>query len=423
MRFSDDTVVRIERAYGALAQRGRVRYTSRDYRVLFLFYLICKGTYDEQDITKVAERLKISEEYEHIKTFLKEDSRPGVPLNLDDEIQEFVNHLSTQPATYTTSPLMVTFWITNACNLRCRHCGNSSGERFENELSTEEILQIIEQLRNIGVIKLSITGGEPLVRKDVFQILRKARNEIPRVSLTTNGWFTAKRSEAQKVSRFVDTVKVSLDGLTAHDWIRGKGSFERAVQSIKNFLELGVGVKVQTTVMRQNYSEIIPLLEFLKRETPGIYKVDIVPLSIIGRATKELMINPLEYRNLLNKLRTLRDYPFKINVIHTFDGKNSCQALKTTLDISYDGTVYPCSFLRIPLGNLREEDILSIWNSEKSQKIRKLLSPENLLTFCPDAYACNGGCAANGVILGTARLCDRYCWRRWDCAGSTSKNV
>ena len=415
MRPLEGISLRIERAAGVIARKGRKEFVSEDYRTSFLFYLAKKGV-RKGFLKNLAQKLGVC--FDEIDEFIEEGKR--IP-DLREEIGEFISYLANQPSGHTTTPLRATLWIANTCNLRCKHCGNSSGSPGENELTTRELRDIIQRLGELDVMKVSITGGEPLLREDVYTILRHASKNIPYVFLTTNGWLCADKEVARRVARYVHSVKISLDGMKFHDWLRGEGSFERAVQSIRNFLEFGVGVKIQTTLMRQNIREIIPMIEFLAREVPEIYRVDIVPVSIIGRAKKEFAPPPELYRDFKNSLEK-KHFPFNVRLVHTFCN-SSCQALRTLCDISYDGTVYPCSFLRIPLGNVREEDILDIWTSENANYVRKILSPEFLLTSCEYRYSCNGGCAANGVIMKTAHLCDRYCWRRWDYAGLTSKDI
>jgi sulfatase maturation enzyme AslB (radical SAM superfamily) len=115
--------------------------------------------------------------------------------------------------------------VTNKCNLRCKHCHLSSGASFQDELTTEEIFSIVSQAEQLGVKLLVVTGGEPLVREDILDILNYASEHIDRVLLLTNGTLITDEI-AEKLKEFKVDVQVSLDGAQqeTQDFIRGKGS-------------------------------------------------------------------------------------------------------------------------------------------------------------------------------------------------------
>lgn len=163
-------------------------------------------------------------------------------------------------------PFFVSYQITLRCNRRCMFCDAWRIKTF-NELKTGQALKVVGELGNVGVAVLGITGGEPLMRKDLEEIADCARHKGIIVGLNTNGTLlTPKR--AKSISRVFDTVFVSLDGFEkTHDGIRGeKGTFKEAVTGLKNLLAVkqDCTVGVNFVLNNVNYKEFLPFCNWIK---------------------------------------------------------------------------------------------------------------------------------------------------------------
>jgi MoaA/NifB/PqqE/SkfB family radical SAM enzyme len=164
---------------------------------------------------------------------------------------------------------IVVWNITRACNLKCVHCYNDSGSgRAEDELSTKEAKEVLQDLAEFGVPSVLFSGGEPLMRKDLFELLEFAGELEMRTVLSTNGTLiTADLAERiRKVG--VSYVGISLDGIgVVNDKFRGvKGAFEKAVSGIKNCQAAGVRIGLRLTLTQRNVQDLEALFEFFEKE-------------------------------------------------------------------------------------------------------------------------------------------------------------
>src|ERR1035437_3969337 len=161
-------------------------------------------------------------------------------------------------------PFHMVWLSTNACNARCQHCSSSSACQGPDELTTEGAKDMIDQLVEAGVLDLAISGGEPFLRRDLFEIIRYAVMNGLNVGVGSNG---GNITEAQiqglvqcRISRF----QVSLDGFEeAHDVLRcWPGLFQRVIGTIERSARAGLRVHVCSTINRLNFSHIAAFVEF-----------------------------------------------------------------------------------------------------------------------------------------------------------------
>lgn len=202
------------------------------------------------------------------------------------------------------APTVVVWNATNACNLRCRHCYASSGVRDRLELTTEEALRMVGEISSLGSRVLIISGGEPLVREDLPVVCREAKRRGLKVLISTNGTLINDAVIEELKRSKVDYVGVSLDGVgDTHDRIRGvKGSFDKAVESLKALRDSGVMTGVRMTVFKENLREVPIMLELL--EELGVNRFCLYHLVYSGRAANMVGedINRSERRRLVDYL-------------------------------------------------------------------------------------------------------------------------
>lgn len=314
---------------------------------------------------------------------------------------------------FLDAPVFVQYDITNACNLRCRHCVSNSGRALKDELTTQEALRLIEEFAEIGVFQIGFSGGEALLRPDIFEIMHHARELGIKVQLTTNATLIDKRT-AKKIRDINPvTVGVSLEGANPESYGRFRGSenFEKAIQGISNLLEQGVPVKIKTAISRDNIEEmeeIVKLASKLKVEA-----VDMFLLYPMGRASsmKHTALSREEIKEFLHKLSQLRSkYAGKVEVdvddkpnaflVDSKLGTSTCGAGVYWAEVLPNGDVVPCIFLsNLKAGNVRESSFREIWQSQVWEPFRDRRNLKGRCGKCEHRYSCGGGCRANAILL------------------------
>jgi len=134
------------------------------------------------------------------------------------------------------APICLTWELTYACNLQCVHCLSSSGQRDERELSTEEAKKILDDLRDLQVFYINIGGGEPMVRRDFFELLEYSVANGIGVKFSTNGAFIDEEKARRLAAMDYLDIQISLDGVDAatNDAVRGEGSYDMAIRAMEN---------------------------------------------------------------------------------------------------------------------------------------------------------------------------------------------
>lgn len=224
-------------------------------------------------------------------------------------------------------PFEVVWNFTYVCNLKCKHCYEDVG-MHQNELSTEEAFLAIDKLSrtvSIGLPALSFSGGEPLMRKDFFEVAAYAKKKIPYISIATNGTLLTKDITKRLKDIGIDYVEISLDGATkdVHEKFRGvQGSFEKTVNGIKNSIDEGLDTCIATTVQKENLGEFEQIIEFADNLGIRFMHFNYVPT---GRAKNyvELDLAPEERHSILKKMgRRIVDLAVQANEEKGRNGKS-----------------------------------------------------------------------------------------------------
>lgn len=164
---------------------------------------------------------------------------------------------------------VVAWNITRTCNLKCVHCySNSDGKQYSGELTTAEAKKFIDDCAAFKVPVLLLSGGEPLMRPDVFELVEYANSKGIRTTFSTNGTLIDKKIAQRIKDLGVGYVGISLDGLgEANDSFRGQaGAFGRALEGIRNCLEIGQRVGLRFTINRYNFHDLKNIFELIKEE-------------------------------------------------------------------------------------------------------------------------------------------------------------
>lgn len=292
------------------------------------------------------------------------------------------------------SPIRVYFDLTYLCNLSCISCLNDSGKKRSNELSTNQVIKTLEGLKDDFVFDIRFSGGEPTLKKDWFDLLSKAKDLGFAVSLNTNGDYSYKTLEM--ISELeLNEITVSVDGFGKnHDFIRGKGSFENSINTIKYLSNKGCKVSINSAVSTlTNEFDIDGLLNFSNKYCDNISFFHLRP---IGRAKQNAHLC-LNYDSLSNLMDFIDDKKKTFGTVRTRGSSLLNNAIHnnelglieggsdgfTRFNIMPDGSMYAggCALYvnddlknELCLGNIVDENytILNIWrNSPKLDSIRK----------------------------------------------------
>jgi MoaA/NifB/PqqE/SkfB family radical SAM enzyme len=187
------------------------------------------------------------------------------------------------------------FWeATLACNLGCRHCGSDCHRSRDtsSELTTAEAIEMFRQVERdfpTGDVFVAVTGGEPLVRPDLFEVMAEVHRLGFHWGMVTNGWRADEAAVENCRRTGMRTIVISLDGASAasHDWLRGPGSFDRAVAAIGRFRDAGFlsTLQVTTTIHRRNLEELDAMFAWMQAH--GVLDWRVVSVFPNGRARQQ----------------------------------------------------------------------------------------------------------------------------------------
>lgn len=203
---------------------------------------------------------------------------------------------------------MLNLYVTNSCNLRCPHCFMNAGAAMENELSVADLKRILTDFKYNGGECVTFTGGEPMMRKDFVGLLQFSKEIGLQNTVLTNGLLWS-QEDINKAVNFIEEVQISIDGVDddTNSHIRGKGNFDRAVRTAKNFAANGVKVSVATTFSKSDLSiDLIPKYKIIKENIEGVAKGEIT-----FKFSKKILLG----RGIVPTEKENRDYFEKISAI------------------------------------------------------------------------------------------------------------
>lgn len=289
-------------------------------------------------------------------------------------------------------PYNVLWELTHACNLHCVMCYNVA--RPEPELTTAECLAILEQLAEAGALRLTLSGGEILTRRDFFTLAKRARALSFALDLKTNGTLiTPAIADRLAVLQPVQ-VDISLLGArpATFDALAGsRHTLRRVLRGVRLLRERGLRVKLNTLLMGLNLAERDEILD-LAREL-GVYSEQVLKVSPADDGNLSDSVHQISQEQMATVLTADRT-PFTPRQRGALD--RTCSVGLSSCVISPYGVVYPCIELRIPAGDLRRERFGEIWrDSPILRQLRDTHTFGNLpaCRICPIRSYCEGRCA------------------------------
>lgn len=311
----------------------------------------------------------------------------------------FLTSLANERKSYLNNPARVQWEVTQRCNLSCRQCYFDSNTYKGQELKTKECIEIVKQLKLAQVLWVEIQGGEPLLRKDIYKILQKLKEENIGVKLLTNGTLI-NDSCAKKLSSILekttDSIQISLDGSCPriNDHIRGEGSFNKIIKGIKNCIKHKLPFSVNTTLMDKNSRDLANIYKLLIN-LKNVPRFTFFALMHAGRGKKLSFSKIEEALKQAIKIKLLeknnKNYPKIIGCLgyaqHLKGYKNALKSILkkyrilnkntaaiSSLDINFKGDIYPSSYLQfaeLKAGNVKKKTLKELWQSKKWSFLRK----------------------------------------------------
>ncbi len=293
-------------------------------------------------------------------------------------------------------PSLVSWNLTRLCNLRCPHCYLSAGKKTEDELTTEECLGLVGEMRALGTEMVILTGGEPLLRKDIYDLATASAESGMWVVMGTNGVLLDDRVARKMVECGVKGVGISIDSIdpAKHDAFRGgPDSWKHSVRALEVAKANGLEVLVQTTVMDMNRDEIPRLIEFAKER--GAWSFNLYFLVQTGRGQRMNDLSAEDTESLLSDLVDAQD-DYRPMLVRSkcapqfkriaYDAgrrgleSGGCMAGTEYCRITPGGDVTPCPYMTLTAGNVREQSFTDIWRT--SPVLLTLRDPERLGGRC-----------------------------------------
>jgi AdoMet-dependent heme synthase len=330
------------------------------------------------------------------------------------------------------APVTVNWAITNRCNFGCRHCYSRSDTSRELEFGI--LCALIEKVSRAKVFSVNFGGGEPLLRKDIYELAEHATGLGLAVSMNSNGFMIDKTVAGRLREAGFKKVGISIDSPSpgVHDDFRGmKGCHAKAVAALGHLNDAGIETSISSVVCKININDIDALVEQAIALSAGTLNFHNFKCSGLGYTNKDTLdLSPEEWKDFYLRAASLKERTANLHIsledpIIASLGKAQTDSLvkgsvcgKLSLNIKSNGDITPCGFIPLVIGNLTTDELPEIWkNSQVLEKMRNK-TPKGKCRNCSHYTECLGGCTARALALtGDLNNPDPHCWEK-DLGGS-----
>lgn len=335
---------------------------------------------------------------------------------------------------------LVAWETTRNCNLSCKHCrASATMGPYDGELDTKAAFKLLEQIREVGKPIIILTGGEALLRPDIFDIAKYGTDLGLRMVMSPNGTLITPETAQKMIESGIQRISISLDGATSevHDEFRGvPGAYDGALNGIKHAKDVGLEFQINTTITKANLDQIPKILKLAEDLGAVAHHIFLLVPTGRGKYIVDQAIDAKEYEETLNWFydqrdktslqlkatcaphyyRILRQRAKKEGKTVTFQSHGldavtrGCLAGTGFCFISHRGVVQPCGFLHVPCGDVTKASFAEIWkNSETFAALRDVDQLKEKCGVCEYRKVC-GGCRARafeatGDFLTAEPLC------------------
>jgi heme b synthase len=337
-------------------------------------------------------------------------------------------------------PRMIAWEVTRSCNLNCVHCrAASSLGPYSGELSTEKCFKLIDEIAAVSSPVIILTGGEPLLRPDIFEIASYGTNKGLRMVMATNGTLITPAVARKMMESGIKRVSISIDGRDAqsHDHFRQeKGAFDKAMAGIEILKAAGMEFQINTTITTNNLDQIKDIFELAKAIGETAHHIFLLVPTGRGKDLAAQAITAADYEEtlmwfhqeslsceiqlkatcaphyfrIMHQNRPKGETPVKKAGGHFHESTRGCLGGITFCFISHTGQVQPCGYLELDCGNVKKKNFADIWEkSEVFRNLRDYSKYEGKCGRCEFVKVC-GGCRARayeatGNYLAEEPLC------------------
>jgi len=325
-------------------------------------------------------------------------------------------------------PQNVVWETTFACNMRCLHCGTSAGKVRPDELTTAEALALIDELAGLGCELITLSGGEPLMRKDWRELAARIRERGMKAYLVSNGYLIDEKIVADFQRLGFTNVGISFDGTEkTHEYIRqSKGSFARAVNAMKLMDKAGMRFCAVSQISNMNLGELDDIRQILI--DAGCKEWRIQMTTSTGRMQKDMVLTLENFPKLIEKLlQYKKENTIRIDVgenigyygcdgLTLYDGMPylGCYAGVRIAGIESNGNIKGCLSMpeQFVEGNIRDSSFTEIWNNPNGFAYNRKFTQDSATGACHDCKylpLCRGGCTTTSVSASGCRADNPYC--------------
>ncbi|VFQ45929.1 radical SAM/SPASM domain-containing protein [Desulfoluna butyratoxydans] len=335
-------------------------------------------------------------------------------------------------------PVTAVWEITMGCNMRCDHCGSSCAEPLPDELTTDEALALCDDLKEVGLKWITLSGGEPLTRTDWPKLAGRLTANGIKPNIITNGWLVNEEMVKTAQANGVETISISLDGnRETHDAIRKKGAFDKVISAFQVLNACNHVSASNTTVTKHNLHQLDEIKEILLENNVDLWQIQIgLPMgnmaedreSVVEPSVIEYLIDYSHQVTMEGRIKVfpadcLGYYTEKESIVRQISMNvptavlwQGCNAGKRSFGILHNGDILGCTSIRdtgMIEGNIRERPLTEIWNAPDAFSWSRSLKKSDLGGLCGEcAYgdACLGGCPNTRLTLnGSIHAENQYC--------------
>jgi MoaA/NifB/PqqE/SkfB family radical SAM enzyme len=258
---------------------------------------------------------------------------------------------------------IIQFQYNYTCNFRCQHCSvkRFQGKKDGQQFTMPDVRELARQADEMGLARITITGGEPLVFKDLDALVEALDPQKFYINCDSNGWLLDEKKARHIKSIGIDRIQLSIDSLDAkeHDSFRGaKGSYERCMRAIEASLDAGLGIFIQTVVTKQRLhsNEFIEFVEYFNKKGIGVFVTYAKPVG-----AWEGNFNVLVDKDDMNYMKEFEKKHNVFTHLTSAYGLNmGCIAVKGMFSVTQYGDVLPCPYIHISIGNVFDEPLKDI---------------------------------------------------------------
>jgi radical SAM protein with 4Fe4S-binding SPASM domain len=328
--------------------------------------------------------------------------------------------------------------VTRACNLRCKHCYYDAATPLDDELSTEQAFALLDDIAATfgDNVRVTLGGGEPLMRKDLFEIIEYGKERGVSLVLASNGVLLTEDVARRLKAAGINEVIIAIDGTQqTHDSIRGNGVFEKTVRGARACKSAGMSVVIDPCIMEQNEHETAEILDIA--EELGARQCRIFHYIAMGRGEVEIPDAELDCGRYARNVQQLYDEQTKRSnleicttqacqywvVLNRKEGEGykvpefyyheapGCRAGISMMSIKPNGDVVPCPLLEVKAGNVKDQSLREILDSEVFTNL-KSREVKGRCGICKFKELC-GGCRVrayrhSGDYMGEDPLCSEF---------------